>query len=212
MVRVKICGITAEKDVEILNRYLPDYAGFVFAKSRRQLTAEQAGRLGAKLADSIKKVGVFVNAVQDEIIEAVSVARLDAVQLHGDETREYLDQLRYRLGEGIEIWKAIRVKDDGSLNGLDVYSADRYLLDAFADNSYGGSGKIFDWKYAEAAGTRRCILLAGGLNPDNVAAAIKTAKPFAVDVSSGVESDGSKDETKVRYFMNAVKEAEGELG
>ena len=205
MVRVKICGITSEKDVEILNRYLPDYAGFVFAKSRRQLTADQAGQLAVKLAGSIRKVGVFVNAVQDDILGAVDAAGLDAVQLHGNETPEDIERLRFRLDSGIEIWKAIRVKDADSINELGGYLADRFLLDAYSEDSYGGAGKSFDWKYAQAAGTNRCILLAGGLNPNNVSAAIKAVKPFAVDVSSGVESDGSKDEVKIRDFMNAVK-------
>lgn len=209
MVRVKICGITSEKDVEILNRYLPAYAGFVFAKSRRQLSADQAGGLSGRLAGSIRKVGVFVNAVQDDVLEAVSVAGLDAVQLNGDESPEYMELLRLRLDSGIEIWKAIRVKDAGSINELGGFSADRFILDTYAENSYGGAGKSFNWKYAEAAGTNRCIILAGGLNPNNVASAIKTVKPFAVDVSSGVESDGSKDEAKIRDFMNAVKEVEG---
>lgn len=210
MARVKICGITCENDIEILNRYMPEYAGFVFAKSKRQITAEQAGRLVEKMSGSIRRVGVFVNAVQEDILGAVAAAGLDAVQLHGDETPEDVERLRFRLDSGIKIWKAIRVRDADSINLLDGYSADCFLLDTYVKDSYGGAGKSFDWKYAETVGTHRCIFLAGGLNPDNVAEAIRTVKPFGVDVSSGVESDGSKDETKIRDFINAVKEAEGD--
>lgn len=208
MAGIKICGITNEKEIEILNRYLPDYAGFVFAKSKRQLTTDVAGRLAGKLAGSVRKVGVFVNAVQEDLLEAVAAAGLHAIQLHGDETSEDIERLRCKLDSYIEIWKAIRVKDAGSLNKLGGYGADRYLLDAYIEGSYGGAGKSFDWKYAEAAGTRGCIILAGGLNPENVAAAVMAVNPFAVDVSSGVESGGSKDEAKIRDFMNAVREVE----
>jgi phosphoribosylanthranilate isomerase len=209
MVRIKICGITREKDVEILNRYLPDYAGFIFAESRRRLTPEAAGRLSGMLADPIRKAGVFVNAAQEDLLAAVAAAGLDAVQLHGDETPEYVERLKCRLKPGIEVWKGIRVKDANAVNVLGAYTADRYLLDAYAEGSYGGGGRSFDWKYAEAAGAYGCIILAGGLNPANVAEAIRAVRPFAVDVSSGVESaGGGKDETKIREFINAVKEVE----
>ncbi len=209
MARVKICGITNETEVEILNRQLPDYAGFVFAKSRRQLTPEAAGRLAGKLKSPIRKVGVFVNAAQEDLLEAAAEAGLGAVQLHGDEAPGYIDSLRRRLDSGVEIWKAIRVKGPDSISEIKKYAADRYLLDAYIEGSYGGAGKSFDWKYAEAAGAHGCIILAGGLNPGNVISAISAVKPFAVDVSSGVESDGGKDEAKIGAFMNAVKEASG---
>lgn len=208
MARVKICGITSENDVEILNRYLPDYAGFVFAKSRRQLTSEAAGRLSEKLSANIGRVGVFVNAELDDILEAVDAARLDAVQLHGDETSKGIEQLRQRLNSGIEIWKAIRVKDPGSISELSAFAADRYLLDAYVEGTYGGAGRSFDWEIAGKAAANTCIILAGGLNPTNAGAAVRAVRPFAVDVSSGVETGGIKDKKKIRDFLNAVEEVE----
>lgn len=208
MTRVKICGITSESDIEILNEYQPDYAGFVFAISKRQLSPEAAGRLAGKLASSVRRVGVFVNAAREDLLEAVDAARLDIVQLHGDETPEDINRLRRSLKSGVEIWKAVRVRDAGSLKKIDRFAADRYLLDAYVDGSYGGMGKSFNWDWAGSIGTKACIILAGGLNPANVAEGIRRVKPYAVDVSSGVETGGGKDGSKVRDFMNAVKETQ----
>lgn len=205
MTKIKICGMTCERDIEILNRCLPDYAGFVFAESRRRLTPEAAGRLAGQLASSVGRVGIFVNAAREELLEAVDAAGLGAVQLHGDETPEEIERLRGRLKSGVEIWKAIRVRDARSLKEIDRFAADRYLLDAYADGSYGGAGKSFNWAWAEAAGAKACIILAGGLNPSNVAEGVRLVRPFAVDVSSGVETGAHKDESKVRDFINAVR-------
>ena len=208
MTKVKICGITTERDTEILNRYLPDYAGFLFAKSRRQVTPEAAGRLAARLDASIGKVGVFVNGTREEIVRTVAKAGLDVVQLHGDETPGNIRSLRRLLDPGVEIWKAVRVKDKTSVEGLGNFAADRYLLDAYVEGSYGGAGKSFEWVYAKGAAAQGSIVLAGGLDASNVARAIRMVGPYAVDVSSGVESGGCKDEAKVRDFIIAAREAE----
>lgn len=223
MTKVKICGVMSEKDIMYLNRHLPDYAGFVFAPGRRRLQPDMARSLAEGLAGSIARVGVFVNAEADEVAEVALNVGLGAVQIHGDEAPGYIDVLRDRLKPGTEIWKGIRVRDSASLEGLDGYGADRILLDAYVEGSYGGAGKSFDWKLAGTAsgsgfytnssnsGVTECknrTILAGGLNPRNVREAILSVRPFAVDVSSGVETDGCKDEQKIREFINNVRNME----
>lgn len=205
MTKVKICGITCEEDIRHLNKYLPDYAGFVFAESRRRVGANTVAGLAARLDGSIGKVGVFVNIRLEDLVKTALICMLDVVQLHGDETPGYIELLRKELKPGIEIWKAVRVKEESSLAGAEQYRADRFLLDAFVDGSYGGAGRRFDWNLAESAKKLGSIILAGGLNSENVNEAINMVQPFAVDVSSGVESDGIKNELKIRTFINRVR-------
>jgi phosphoribosylanthranilate isomerase len=218
-IKIKICGITCDEDIIFLNRYHPDYAGFIFAESRRLLTPEKAADLVGRLDSSIKKVGVFVNAPIRVVAETVAIVGLDVVQLHGDETGEYLHELRQRLNlpnlnrtnDVIEIWKGIRVRDESSLRLLDAINPDRYLLDSWGDSSYGGSGKSFDWNLLEGGGNDTWhrladrLVLAGGLNPGNVNEATRRIRPFAVDVSSGVETEGRKDEFRIRDFIYQVR-------
>lgn len=207
MTKVKICGITNRIEIGILNKYMPDYAGFVFAKSRRQVTPEQASELGAGLSGSIRKVGVFVD---HEVKLAASIAEqagLDALQLHGDEGKSYIDGLRSLLKPGVEIWKALRIDalhmpEPGILSRLD---ADRILADTYVAGASGGTGKCFDWGLVEKLGCELPIIVAGGLNPGNVRQALKQASPYAVDTSSGVETEGIKDEQKLRAFIEAVR-------
>lgn len=207
MTKVKICGITNLKEISLLNKYLPDYAGFVFVKSRRQVTPEQAAELGAGLAPTIKKVGVFVDYEVELVADAAMRAGLDAVQLHGSENGRYIEVLRSLLKPGIEIWKALRVNDDhmpepGMVNSMDV---DRLLLDTYINDAYGGTGKCFEWGLVTKMSIDVPIVLAGGLNPGNVRQAMEQAKPFAVDISSGVESEGFKDEHKMQAFIDTVR-------
>ena len=238
MSKVKICGVMCENDIIYLNKYLPDFAGFIFAESRRRLTPEAAYRLAEKLDGSVKRVGVFVNAAPEAVEAAAGTAGLDVVQLHGNESDEYIGRLRRRLKPKIEIWKVVRVKDANSLYDIGQYNSDRIVLDAFMEGSFGGAGKRFDWGLAEkyvsrecekkqwcammregtkgmegtgcmgCAGSCGCMILAGGLEPDNIEEAIRTVKPFAVDVSSGVETDGKKDEVKIRDFIDRVRKIE----
>ena len=207
MTKVKICGITNSREIGFLNKYLPDYAGFVFAKSRRQVTPEQALELGAGLSPGIGKVGVFVNHAAKLAAEIAEYAGLDVLQLHGEEDKSYIDLLRSRLKPGVEIWRALRINaghlpETGILDRLDI---DRVLLDTYVEGTSGGTGICFDWGTVARLGIRLPVVLAGGLNPNNVRAAVKQASPYAADVSSGVESEGIKDEQKLCAFIKAIK-------
>ena len=199
---IKICGIRREEDIEIINKYKPDYIGFVFAKSKRQVTPEKARELSQILTGDTKTVGVFVNASYGDIKNAVDVARLDVVQLHGDEDEEYIKN----LDVDCEIWKAVRMRDGEDIP--DVKGADRLLLDKYTEKEYGGSGKTFDWSSVGTVKTDKPIILAGGLSKDNVRGGIKIFNPVCVDVSSSVETDGFKDEKKIKEFINTVRNDE----
>lgn len=197
---IKICGIRREEDIEIINKYKPEYIGFVFAESRRRVSADTAKRLSQLLDGDTKTVGVFVNASKEEVEEAVYTAGLDVVQLHGDEDAEYIKNLDVPC----EIWKAVRVRDGADIPEID--GADRILLDKYTDAEYGGSGKTFDWSSVGTLKTKKPIILAGGLNKDNVMQGINIFNPVCVDVSSAVETDGFKDENKIREFIFKVRE------
>ena len=207
MTRIKICGITNRKEIGFLNKYLPEYVGFVFAKSRRQVSTEQAVELVTGLALIIKRAGIFVDDDVEQVATIAERAGLDAVQLHGNENGQYTRVLRSLLKPGTEIWKAIRMDaehlpDHELLSSMDT---DRLLLDTYVEGSNGGAGKCFDWSLAAGLDTVLPIVLAGGLNPDNVKQAIDQISPYAVDTSSGVESEGIKDEQKLKAFIEAVR-------
>ncbi|MDP4092692.1 MAG: phosphoribosylanthranilate isomerase [Bacillota bacterium] len=202
---VKICGLKRHEDIEYVNRYKPDYIGFVFAESRRRVSLSEAAQLSAGLDKDIKKAGVFVNAGLEEIAAAVEACSLDAVQIHGEEAPDFLVKIKERTGYQTQVWKSIRVIDKSSLDLLYSYDADAYLLDTFVKGSYGGSGQIFDWDIAAKAASDKRIVLAGGLNSENVKRAIKAVKPYIVDVSSGVETEGFKDEIKIRNFIEIAR-------
>lgn len=203
MVKVKICGIRRQEDIEYVNAHMPDYIGFIFAKSKREISPLQAGMLASNLNKSIKKVGVFVNEDISKIIETAGECRLDVVQVHGDETPEYILNLKSKLK--MEVWKAVRVKDEKSLERLKDYEADKFVLDAYNESSYGGAGKVFDWNLAVEAKKYGDIILAGGLDPQNIKEAVSIVQPCIVDVSSGVETDGWKDGGKIKDFIYSVR-------
>lgn len=206
MPKIKICGIRRIEDVNYVNKYMPEYIGFIFAESKRKVDCEQAKALGQGLDQRIKKVGVFVNAAVKNVVETAGECSLDAVQIHGDETPEYLKDLRTNLkGSRTEIWKAVRVKGEQCIKSLADYCADAYVLDAYVEGAYGGAGKTFDWNLALKASRYGKIILAGGLTPFNAWKATEVVNPFALDVSSGVETNGFKDEVKIREFINTVR-------
>lgn len=218
MTKIKICGITQSIEVEYLNRYLPDYAGFVFAQSKRRVTAEKAAALSACLAQDIKRVGVFVDMEPESAAAIAAHVGLDVLQLHGSEDEEYIAALRTLLRSGTEIWKAVRISPSHTIDSLaasvsmpgsgliPTAKADKILLDSYLPGIPGGTGKTFDWTLASRFGSALPIILAGGLNSDNVRQAIEQVKPFAVDTSSGVESEGIKDEYKLKAFIEAVRQ------
>ncbi len=209
MAKVKICGITRKEDIQYVNKYIPEYIGFVFAPSRRRVSPEKALELIKELDRRIKKVGVFVNESVEEVAYTAKKCGLDIVQIHGDEHEGYLERLREMLDsecwtditERVEIWKAVRVRDTDSLNVLKSCNADAFLLDAYVEGSYGGAGKTFNWELVVKAAKTAKIILAGGLNKHNVVEARDLVQPYALDVSSGVETDGFKDEIKIRDFI-----------
>jgi phosphoribosylanthranilate isomerase len=217
MTKIKICGITQSIEVEYLNRYLPDYAGFVFTESKRRVTAEKAAALSACLVQGIKKVGVFVDMEPASAAAVAAQVGLDVLQLHGSEDEEYIGTLRLLLEPGTEIWKAVRVASGNTIDSLGASvampdsglippaKADRILLDSYLPGIPGGTGKTFDWTLASRFGSALPIILAGGLNPDNVKQAIEQVRPFAVDTSSGIEDEGIKDEYKLKAFIETVR-------
>lgn len=210
MTKIKICGLKRIEDIQYVNKYLPDYIGFVFAESKRRVTVEQVMKLRNELDIRIKTVGVFVNEDIDKVIEISKKCRLNCLQLHGDEDETYVENLKNLLNshlvKDVEIWKAIRVKDESSIAMLNSYRVDAFVLDTFVEGAYGGVGKVFDWSLAKLAKPYGKIFVAGGLNIENVRAVVEAVSPYGVDVSGGVETDGCKDESKICSFVEKVKE------
>lgn len=196
--KIKICGLFRTCDAEYVNEAMPDYAGFVFyEKSHRFVTNKQAEALRCSIKPTIQTVGVFVNLDVKTIEKQYKNGTIDVVQLHGDEDEGYIRRLRERL-PCAEIWKAFKVKSAETLLKAENCSADRILL----DNGY-GTGQSFDWTIADSF--KRQFILAGGLNPDNIQSAIERFQPFAIDLSSGVESGSVKDRNKILAAVAAAK-------
>ena len=198
MTKIKICGLTRTEDIEMVNEFLPDYIGFVFAKSRRQVSAEQAKELKNKLRPAIKAVGVFVNEKPENIAEIANQGIIDLIQIHGDEDAAYCAQLR-KLTQA-PIIKVVRVEREDDLAGIEEFDCDYYLFDTLSSKEYGGTGKAFDHSLLHNKEIKKPFFVAGGLNQDNVAAVIEVIKPFGVDTSGGVETDGIKDVNKIKEF------------
>ena len=199
MTKIKICGLTRTEDIEMVNEFLPDYIGFVFAKSRRQVSAEQAKELKNKLRPAIKAVGVFVNEKPENIAEIANQGIIDLIQIHGDEDAAYCAQLR-KLTQA-PIVKVVRVEREDDFAGIEEFDCDYYLFDTLSSKEYGGTGQAFDHSILHNKEIKKPFFVAGGLNQDNVAAAIEATKPFGVDTSGGVETDGSKDVNKIKEFI-----------
>lgn len=190
--KIKICGLSRECDIDFVNEACPDYIGFVFAKSRRKVSAEQAQLLKMRLDKKIISVGVFVNQEIDFITELVNKGIIDMVQLHGSEDNDYIHRLKEKA-----VCKIIKALNPENNPDYDV----DYLL---FDNGTGGTGKAFDWhQIKEAYG--KPFFLAGGLNIDNIDQAIKIVDPYAVDISSGVETDGYKDKDKIIEIVRRIR-------
>lgn len=211
MTRIKICGVTLPDDAARIASAGVDFIGLNFwPQSKRYLEPERAPILASvvRSTGSAKLVGVFVDPEIDEIQEAIAAADLDIIQLHGDEHPDFVERVTRTLYR--PVWKAVPVRSARDLEALDVWPADALLLDAPTPGR-GGAGATFDWRLAREARERypqRNIVLAGGLGPDNVATAIQTVQPWAVDVASGVEAGpGIKDAGKLEAFIGAVRGA-----
>lgn len=199
---VKICGVTNEEDALMAVALGADAVGFIFAPSTRQVTKGTVRDIVRRLPPEILTVGVFRDQPARTVIDTIQFAGLRGVQLHGHETPADAEAVRPYCQALIVAFPA----GDPGLAHVDDYGADAILLDSHAP----GSGKVFDWSLADRAPSNRRIILAGGLNPDNVAAGIDEVRPWGVDVASGVEmrgSPGRKDPVKVRAFIHAAREA-----
>lgn len=201
---VKICGITNSADALAAVEAGADAIGLMFYEpSPRNVSLETAAKIARELPPSIVKVGVFVNATEQIVSQAISECGLNIAQFHGDETPEFCSLFP------VMTIKAFRIRDTGSLQAMPDYETDAWLLDAYSPGKPGGTGEKFNWDIAVEAGKLgKPIFLAGGLTAENVAEAIQKVRPYAVDVSSGVESaPGKKDRAKLRAFVTAAKEA-----
>ncbi|MFI5058389.1 MAG: phosphoribosylanthranilate isomerase [Candidatus Acidiferrales bacterium] len=210
MVLVKICGITNAPDARAACEAGANFLGFNFyEKSPRYIAPADASKIRSQLPKNVEVVGIFVDAKPAAIASLSASVRLDAAQLHGDETPSTVAE----VARAIRVFKAFRVGPDFSLATLDQYpDAFAFLLDAAHAGQYGGTGRTTDWALARRAALSSRIILTGGLNVENVAAAIRLVRPFAVDVASGVESKpGKKDHGRLRDFIQEVRRAEREL-
>ena len=198
MVKVKICGLKRLEDIEIVNRYKPDYIGFVFADSKRIVSHDLASELKDNLDSDIIPVGVFVDAPQDEILKLYNEGIIEAAQLHGSESEDYINELKKKTDGELMVIKAIEMSEDIDLSDYEKSHADYLLLD-----SGKGSGKTFDWRLI-GKDLKKEFFLAGGLNSSNVNEAIGEFDPYAIDLSSSLETDGFKDETKIKEIMEVI--------
>ena len=215
--KVKMCGISNVETIPAIVDAKPDYMGLVFAPSKRQVTVDQAKILVEELNrgyakkygsdtehdknDTIKTVGVFVNETIDNLVTIANEANLDAVQLHGDEDEAFIQSLKERTN--VEVWKAIQIRTAADTEKWIDSSADMLLFDAYHKDERGGTGEVFDWSSLDAF--ERPFMLAGGIDSTNVARAIRTVRPYGIDTSSGIETNGVKDDEKITAFIKIVK-------
>lgn len=196
--KIKLCGLSRPCDIKAANELLPEYIGFVFAKkSIRYVSPEQAAALRKQLAPQILAVGVFVNETPEVVAELLAAAVIDIAQLHGSEDESYIERLRTLTDK--PLIKAFSVKEEQDIRRAAACRADLVLLDAGS----GGTGTAFDWGLL--AGMERPYFLAGGLDATTVGEAVRKWRPYAVDVSSGIETDGLKDVEKMRAFVHCAR-------
>ncbi|WP_446899607.1 phosphoribosylanthranilate isomerase [Clostridium sp. LBM24168] len=199
MIKIKICGLRRIEDIDYVNKYRPDYAGFVFSKSRRRINLEQGKKLISNLNSNVKTVGIFVDESPDYVESISNALKLDIVQFHGSEDNKYM-----KCFNKFEIWKALKVRDKSDILNLNYEYADGIVL----DSSTAGSGKSFEWSIARDFKFDGDLILAGGLDPENVESAVRIVNPDIVDVSSGVETSGYKDPDKIKKFILKVRNIE----
>ena len=208
--KVKMCGISKVETIPAVVEAKPDYMGLVFAPSKRQVTVEQAEILVEELHKQcinhydtkvVKTVGVFVNETLDNLVRIADTANLDAVQLHGDEDEAFIQSLKERTN--VEVWKAIQIRTAADTEKWIDSSADMLLFDAYHKDERGGTGEVFDWSSLDTF--ERPFMLAGGIDSTNVARAIRTVRPYGIDISSGIETNGVKDDEKITAFTKIVK-------
>ena len=219
--KVKMCGISKVETIPAVVEAKPDYMGLVFAQSKRQVTVDQAKILVSELhkqyanrynrdviqwsndvvQEFIKTVGIFVNETLDNLVTIATEVNLDAVQLHGDEDEVFIQSLKERTN--VEVWKAVQIRSAADAEAWIDSSADMLLFDAYHKDERGGTGEVFDWSSLDEF--ERPFMLAGGIDSTNVARAIRTVRPYGIDISSGIETEGVKDDEKIKAFTNIVR-------
>lgn len=204
--KIKICGLRRECDVDFVNSAGVDFVGFVFAGSKRQVTPAQASVLKKRLSPDIKSVGVFVNESIENIKRICKNGIIDLIQLHGNEDSDFIKTLKNEIN--LPVIKAVKALSKDYIKEEIRNDADFVLLDSFKENSFGGTGSIFDWTVVPDI--KKPVFLAGGLNINNIKQAVDMVHPFCVDISSGVETDGFKDERKIFEITKLVRGLEYE--
>ena len=219
--KIKMCGISKIETIPAVVEAKPDYMGLVFAPSKRQVTVDQAKSLVEELhkqygnrysrdevrcsndvvQEFIKTVGIFVNETLDNLVTIATEVNLDAVQLHGDEDEAFIQSLKERTN--VEVWKAVQIRSAADAEAWIDSSADMLLFDAYHKDKRGGTGEVFDWSSLDEF--ERPFMLAGGIDSTNVARAIRTVRPYGIDISSGIETEGVKDDEKIKAFTNIVR-------
>ena len=224
--KVKMCGISKVETIPAIVDAKPDYMGLVFAPSKRQVTVEQAKTLVEELykqnvvgnnseaeqtepvtsldtasSETIKTVGVFVNETIENLLKIAEEVKLDVIQLHGDEDESFIQILKEQ--SNVEVWKAVQVRSAADAEKWIDSSADMLLFDAYHKDERGGTGEVFDWSALDEF--ERPFMLAGGIDSTNVARAIRTVRPYGIDISSGIETEGVKDNEKMKAFTNIVR-------
>ena len=208
--KVKMCGISKVETIPAIVDAKPDYMGLVFAPSKRQVTVEQAKILVEELhkqyavrynSETIKTVGVFVNETVENLLKIAEEVKLDVIQLHGDEDESFIQILKEQ--SNVEVWKAVQVRSAADAEKWIDSSADMLLFDAYHKDERGGTGEVFDWSSLDEF--ERPFMLAGGIDSTNVARAIRTVRPYGIDISSGIETEGVKDDEKMKAFTNIVR-------
>ena len=219
--KIKMCGISKVETIPAVVKAQPDYMGLVFASSKRQVTVDQAKILVSELhkqyanrynrdviqwsndvvQEFIKTVGIFVNETLENLVTIATEVNLDAVQLHGDEDEAFIQSLKERTN--VEVWKAVQIRSAADAEAWIDSRADMLLFDAYHKDERGGTGEVFDWSCLDEF--ERPFMLAGGIDSTNVARAIRTVRPYGIDISSGIETDGVKDDEKIKAFTNIVR-------
>jgi phosphoribosylanthranilate isomerase len=203
MVFTKVCGITNPGDAREAADAGADAIGLIFAESPREVNVEEARRISGAFPDGVLKVGVFVDAEPEEVLQTAREVGLDLAQLHGDETPETVAAIR---GAGLPVMKALRVRNAEALAEIQSYGADLIMLDAWSARVRGGTGETFDWGLAKSVKGRGNIVVSGGLTPENVREAIEFFEPYGVDASSSLEEKpGKKSGERLRRFVRAAK-------
>lgn len=205
MIAVKFCGMRRREDIQYANECRPDYVGFILTDGfRRSVDFGTFYELNTYLDKNIKRVGVFVNEPLENILYCAYKESLDVIQLHGDEDEDYIKVLRMDFSG--EIWKAVRAKSPKDIERYKWNHIDKLLIDSFSEDSAGGTGKRIDTEIVKSAKIEKPFFIAGGITAENIAEIVRDTKPYGVDISSGIETDGFKDLQKMKKIMQILRE------